>query len=175
MGTTEARAEQPADGGETRPRVGSGCRNEIRQPEVQAEAWRLSAHEATVAARRRTPQPPGGTTHLTTKSPVRTARSTKLAVVRETVSCGIRRLLIELLQQARRQHDEGALSDARESVSAVADLSRRAEDPATLATTPADLPIRSSHNFAMMACVHERQRGGLARLGDADPIRFGTA
>ena len=75
----------------------------------------------------------------------------------------------ELLQQARRQHDEGALSDAWESVSAVADLSRRAEDTATLAD--AATLIRPSHNFAMMARVHELCAEALARLGDADPIR----
>ena len=55
-----------------------------------------------------------------------------LAVVREP-SAADPAARFELLQQARRQYDEGALSDAWQSVSAVADLSRRAEDPATLA------------------------------------------
>jgi hypothetical protein len=91
-----------------------------------------------------------------------------LAVVREP-SAADPAARFELLQQARRQHDEGALSDAWKSVSAVADLSRRAEDPVTLAD--AATLIRPSHNFAMMARVHELCAEALARLGDADPIR----
>jgi hypothetical protein len=64
---------------------------------------------------------------------------------------------------------KGALGDAWESVTAVADLSRRAEDPVTLAD--AATLIRPSHNFAMMARVHELCAEALLRLGDADPIR----
>ena len=78
----------------------------------------------------------------------------------------------ELLQQARRQHDEGALSDAWQSVSTVAELSRRAEDPVTLAD--AATLIRPSHNLALMARVHELCVEALARLGDADRfVRLG--
>jgi hypothetical protein len=88
-----------------------------------------------------------------------------LAVVREP-SAADPAARFELLQQARRQYDEGALSDAWESVSAVADLSRHAEDPATLAD--AATLIRPSHNLALMARVHELCAEALARLGEAD-------
>jgi hypothetical protein len=91
-----------------------------------------------------------------------------LAIVRESLAADLA-ARFELLQQARRQHDEGALADAWESVSTVADLSRRAEDPATLAD--AATLIRPSHNLALMARVHELCAEGLARLGDADPVR----
>ena len=69
----------------------------------------------------------------------------------------------ELLQQARRQHDEGALSDAWQSVSAVADLSRRAEDPVTLAD--AATLIRPSHNFATDGPRARVVRGGPGAAG----------
>jgi DNA-binding CsgD family transcriptional regulator len=91
-----------------------------------------------------------------------------LAAVREP-SAADPAARFELLRQARRQHDEGALGDAWESVSAVADLSRRAEDPVTLAD--AATLIRPSHNFAMMARVHELCAEALTRLGGADPVR----
>jgi hypothetical protein len=91
-----------------------------------------------------------------------------LAVVREP-SAADPAARFELLRQARRQYDEGALTDAWQTVSAVADLSRRAEDPATLAD--AATLIRHSHNLAMTARVHELCAEALARLGDADPVR----
>ena len=75
----------------------------------------------------------------------------------------------QLLAEARRQYQAGSIAQAWETCAYVAELSRLANDPATLAD--AATVIRTMNNSAVNGRVHALCIEALARLGDADPVR----
>jgi DNA-binding CsgD family transcriptional regulator len=80
-----------------------------------------------------------------------------------------RELRAQLLAEARRQYQLGAVVQAWEACAQVAELSRLADDPATLAD--AATVIRAITNSAVTGRVHALCIEALARLGDTDPVR----
>ena len=75
----------------------------------------------------------------------------------------------QLIAVARRQYQAGAVAQAWETCAHVAELSRLADDPATMAD--AATVIRTMTNSAVTGRVHALCIEALARLGDADPVR----
>lgn len=75
----------------------------------------------------------------------------------------------QLLAEARRQYQDGAVSQAWETCARVAELSRLADDPATLAD--AATVIRTMTNSSVTGRVHALCVEALALLGDSDPVR----
>jgi DNA-binding CsgD family transcriptional regulator len=75
----------------------------------------------------------------------------------------------QLLAEARLQYQAGAVAQAWETCATVAELSRLANDPATLAD--AATVIRTMTNPAVNGRVHALCIEALARLGDSDPVR----
>jgi len=75
----------------------------------------------------------------------------------------------QLLAEARRQYQAGAVAQAWETCAHVTELSRLADDPATMAD--AATVIRTMTNSAVTGRVHALCIEALARLGDADPVR----
>jgi hypothetical protein len=80
-----------------------------------------------------------------------------------------RELRAQLLAEARRQYQLGAVAQAWEACAQVAELSRLADDAATLAD--AATVIRAITNSAVTGRVHALCIEALARLGDTDPVR----
>ena len=76
---------------------------------------------------------------------------------------------VQLLAEARRQYQAGAVAKAWETCAHVAELSRLANDSATLAD--AATVIRTMTNSAVTGRVHALCIEALARLGDSDPVR----
>lgn len=76
---------------------------------------------------------------------------------------------LALLAQARRTYAAAGAAAAWDVVRQVADLSRRAGDPATMAD--AATVIRSARSPLLMARVHDLCGEALAALGDGDPVR----
>jgi DNA-binding CsgD family transcriptional regulator len=76
---------------------------------------------------------------------------------------------LQLLAEARRQYQTGAVADAWETCARIAELSRLAEDPSTLAD--AATVIRTMTNSAVTGRVHALCVEALALLGDSDPVR----
>jgi DNA-binding CsgD family transcriptional regulator len=76
---------------------------------------------------------------------------------------------LELLAQARQEYQAGAVPKAWETCALAAELSRVADDPATLAD--AATVIRTMANPAITGRVHALCIEALARLGDSDPVR----
>ena len=75
----------------------------------------------------------------------------------------------QLIAEARRQYQAGAVAQAWATCAHVAELSRLADDPATMAD--AATVIRTMTNSAVTGRVHALCIEALARLGDADPVR----
>ena len=76
---------------------------------------------------------------------------------------------VQLLAEARRQYQAGAVAKAWETCARIAELSRLANDPVTLAD--AATVIRTMTNSAITGRVHALCVEALARLGDSDPVR----
>jgi hypothetical protein len=74
-----------------------------------------------------------------------------------------------MLAEARRQYQGGDVGQAWETCAHVAELSRLANDPTTLAD--AATVIRTMTNSAVIGRVHALCIEALARLGDSDPVR----